>query len=89
VLSCVCASPLESLETVRSTLEWKLLQWRAMAELLGAFWTLQEQPHFAGAVDFKKRFLQDKRAAAEVEELRNAEGRDPRNKAPRLAKHEA
>ncbi|CDJ40855.1 histone deacetylase interacting domain-containing protein, putative [Eimeria tenella] len=89
VLACVCAAPLESLEMVRSTLQCKLLQWRAMGELLGAYWTSLEQPHYGGAVDFRKRFLADKRGAAEAEELRAADGRDPRTKAARLAKNEA
>lgn len=88
VLSCICASPLASLETLYSTLEFKLIQWKAMGELLGTYWTVQEQPHYAGAIDFKKRFLGEKRGGTDPEELRVADGRDGRSKSARIVRNE-
>ncbi|KAL8439309.1 hypothetical protein Efla_003946 [Eimeria flavescens] len=86
VLSCLCAAPLASLETIYSTLEFKLMQWKAMREVLNAYWASQEQPHYAGAIDFKKRFVGEKRGGVDADELRAAEGRDGRTKAPRVLK---
>lgn len=60
-----------------------------MGEVLGAYWTSQEQPHYAGAIDFKKRFLGDKRGGTDVEELRAAEGRDSRSKSARVVRNDA
>lgn len=60
-----------------------------MEEVLGAYWTSQEQPHYAGAIDFKKRFLGDKRGGGDAEELRAAEGRDGRAKAARVIRNDA
>ncbi|XP_026190661.1 uncharacterized protein LOC34619629 [Cyclospora cayetanensis] len=88
VLSSLCAAPMASLEIVYSTLECKLVQWKAMGEVLGAYWTSQEQPHYAGAIDFKKRYLGDKRGGIDVEELRAAEGRDGRTKSARFTRNE-
>lgn len=89
VLSCLWASPLASLDTIYTTLEFKLVQWKAMGEILGAYWTSQEQPHYAGAIDFKKRFVGDKRGGVDAEELRTAEGRDGRSKAARIMRNDA
>ncbi|KAL8453810.1 hypothetical protein Emed_000671 [Eimeria media] len=89
VVSCLCASPLASLETVYSTLEFKLVQWKAMGEVLGAYWTSQEQPHYAGAIDFKKRFVGEKRGGVDADELRTLEGRDGRTKVPRVVRNDA
>lgn len=76
VLSSLCASPFASLSMVLSTLEAKLLQWRAMAEVLAAYWTSLEAPHYAGAVDFKKRCTDNKRGGGEIEEMRSSDGRN-------------
>ncbi|KAL8275190.1 hypothetical protein Esti_000862 [Eimeria stiedai] len=89
VVSCLCASPLASLETIYSTLEFKLVQWKAMSEVLGAYWTFQEQPHYAGAIDFKKRFIGEKRGGGDADELRTMEGRDGRAKVARVLRNDA
>ncbi|KAL8454028.1 hypothetical protein Emag_001600 [Eimeria magna] len=72
-----------------STLEFKLIQWKAMGEVLGAYWTSQEQPHYAGAIDFKKRFIGEKRGGVDADELRTVEGRDGRTKVARVLRNDA
>ncbi|EPR61470.1 histone deacetylase complex subunit Sin3 [Toxoplasma gondii RUB] len=57
VVSSICLSPLASIPTVHDTMVAKLKQWRAMRYFLQLGWTQQEAPHWAGAVDFKKRFI--------------------------------
>ncbi|CBZ52203.1 Predicted CDS Pa_1_8910, related [Neospora caninum Liverpool] len=57
VVSSICLSPLTSIPIVHDTLVTKLKQWRAMRYFLQLGWTQQEAPHWAGAIDFKKRFI--------------------------------
>ncbi|CDJ46987.1 hypothetical protein EBH_0070050 [Eimeria brunetti] len=64
VLSCLCCAPAASLPLILSTLQAKLLQWRAMGQLLGAYWTALEGPHFAGALDFRRKMNDAKRSSS-------------------------
>ncbi|PHJ15724.1 histone deacetylase complex subunit sin3 [Cystoisospora suis] len=57
VVSNICLIPLTSIPIVHDTLLMKLKQWCAMRYFLQLGWSQQEAPHWAGALDFKKRFI--------------------------------